>query len=148
MIVNSRRVVLDTTEIVAAGSRWLHHVVPTPDPNQHRRLLICVAERHVGLYCSPIILEYIAKLLEHGSPTERVLELIAYVIGSFESVNVVSSAAPVPPTDPDDEIFVICAIDGAADYLVSEDYHLLALKSKYQRPVIGTCSDLISSLAP
>ena len=143
---NVRRVVLDTTEIVAAGSRWLHHVVPTPDPNQSRRLLLCVATRHVGLYCRPIIREYIEKLLERGSPSERVLELIAYLIGAFEEVTVVSSVAPVRPSDPDDEIFLICAIDGSADYLVSEDRHLLDLKDGYERPVIGSCVDLVGVL--
>ena len=42
---------------------------------------------------------------------------------------------PVPPSDPDDEVFLICAIDGHADYLVSEDRDLLSLKDSYQRPV-------------
>ena len=142
------RVVLDTTEIVAAGTRWLYHQVPQPDPNAHRRLLICVAERHVGLYCTPIILEYIEKLIERGSPEARVLELIAYLMGSFESVSVVSPAAPVSPSDPDDEIFVICAIDGKADFLVSQNRHLLNLQKDYQRPVIGKCSDLLGILDP
>ena len=141
-----RRVVLDTTEIVAAGSRWLRHAVPTPDPNQSRRLLLCVATRHVGLYCGAMIREYTEKLLERGSPPERVRELIAYLIGSFEEVTVVSSTAPVRPSDPDDEIFLICAIDGSADYLVSEDRHLLDSKESYQRPVIGTCADLVGIL--
>ena len=100
----------------------------------------------MGLYCRPIIREYIEKLLERGSPTERVLELIAYLIGSFEEVTVVSSAAPVRPSDPDDEIFLICAIDGSADYLVSEDRHLLDLRDSYQRPVIGSCADLVGIL--
>lgn len=141
-----RRVVLDTTEIVAAGSRWLRHAVPSPDPNQSRRLLLCVATRHAGLYCGPMIREYIEKLLERGSPSERVLELIVYLIGAFEEVTVVSSTAAVRPSDPDDEIFLICAIDGTADYLVSEDRHLLDLKDSYQRPVIGSCADLVGIL--
>ena len=50
-----RRVVLDTNQIVGAGSRWLRNSIPTLDPNPHRRLLLCVAERHTGLYCGPII---------------------------------------------------------------------------------------------
>lgn len=148
MSYNSRRVVLDTNQVVGAGSRWLHHVVPARDHNHRRRLLICVATRHVGLYCGPIIREYIEKLLERGSPTERVLQLIAYLIGSFESVSIVSSAAPVAPSDPEDEIFLICAIDGDADFLVSEDHHLLDLKGDYPRPVIGTCTELLGILDP
>ena len=75
-------------------------------------------------------------------------ELIAYLIGSFESVTIVSSAAPVPPSDSDDEIFLICAIDGGADYLVSEDRHLLNLRNNYLRPEIGKCSDVVAILCP
>ena len=109
---------------------------------------MCVATRHVGLYCAPILREYIEKLLERGHPERRVLDLIAYLIGSFESVTVVSSAAPVPPSDPDDEIFLICAIDGAADYLVSEDHHLLDLKNSYQLLVIETSRNAVAILCP
>lgn len=143
-----RRVVLDTSQIVGAGSRWLDAPAPSPDPNPHRRLLMCVATRHIGLYCTPIIREYIEKLLERGHSERRVVDFIAYLIGSFESVTVVSSAAPVPPSDPDDEIFLTCAIDGAADYLVSEDRHLLNLRNSYRRPVIGRCSDVVDRLCP
>ena len=140
------RVVLDTNQIVGAGSRWLSAPVPSPDPNPHQRLLVCVAAKHIGLYCTPIIREYIEKLLERGHPEARVRDLIAYLIGSFEAVTVVSTAAPVPPSDPDDEIFLICAIDGAADYLVSEDRHLLNLRNSYRRPGIGRCSDSVATL--
>ena len=141
-----RRVVLDTNQIVGAGSRWLHISTPTPDPNPHRRLLLCVAQRHTGLYCDPIIREYIETLLDRGHPAARVRDLIAYLVGSFESVDITSAAAPVPPSDPDDEIFLICAIDGNADYLVSEDHDLLSLKISYSRPAIGRCSELIDVL--
>lgn len=146
MSLIAKRVVLDTNQIVGAGSRWLSGPIPSPDPNPHRRLLLCVATNHTGLYCTPIIREYIEKLLERGHPEARVRELIAYLIGSFESVTVVSSAAPVPPSDPDDEIFVICAIDGAADYLVSEDRHLLNLSDSYRRPEICRCSAVVAAL--
>ena len=122
--------------------------IPSPDPNAHRRLLVCVAANHTGLYCTPILREYIEKLLERGHPEARVRDLIAYLIGSFEAVTVVSTVAPVRPVDPDDEIFLLCAIDGAADDLVSEDRHLLNLRNSYQRPEIGRCSDVVDILCP
>ena len=146
MSATIRRVVLDTNQIVGAGSRWLRDSIPKPDPNPHRRLLLCVAEKHTGLYCDPIIQEYIETLLDRRHPPARVRDLIAYLMGSFESVDITSSAAPVPPVDPDDEIFLICAIDGAAGYLVSEDHDLLSLKNSYHHPVIGRCSELINAL--
>ena len=148
MTASNHRVVLDTNQVVGAGSRWLRQPIPTPDPNLHRRLLLCVASRHVGLYCDPIIREYTEKLLDQGHPPPRVRDLITYLLGAFESVSTVSCTAPVPPTDPDDEIFLICAIDGAADYLVSEDHHLVCLRDAYQQPVIGRSSELIGILDP
>ena len=48
----------------------------------------------------------------------------------------------VRPSDPDDEIFLICAIDGEADYLVSDDHDLRNLKSLYEKPVIGASEEL------
>ena len=134
------RVVLDTNEIVAAGSGWLDTGLPSSGRNQHLRLLIAVATRHRGLHCDGILDEYACVLLERGHPPDRARRLIAYIEGAFTPVAVTSSAAPMPPVDPDDEIFLLCALDGDADYLVSEDKHLLDLRPHYERPVILTCS--------
>ena len=60
-------------------------------------------------------------------------------MGSFTRIENISESAPVPPIDPDDEIFLICALDGSADWLVSEDSDLLDLKASYPRPQIGRC---------
>ena len=140
------RVVLDTNEIIAAGSRWLDTGLPTSGGNEHLRLLIIVATRHRGLYCDEIIDEYARVLLERRHPRERARRLIAYLQGAFARVDITSTNAPTPPSDPDDEIFVICALDGDADYLVSGDEHLLALRPRYQRPVICTCVDVLGAL--
>lgn len=144
MTNTGQRVVLDTNQIVGAGSRWLER--PVANANMHRRLLACVAEAHTGLYCDEIIDEYLEKLLDRGHPEPRAKMLIAYILGAFSCVEVTSSTAPVRPVDPEDEIFLICSLDGHADYLVSEDTDLLALKEMYERPVIGKCSDLMGVL--
>lgn len=140
------QVVLDTNEIVAAGSRWLDTGVPASNPNAHLRLLIIVATQHTGLYCDEILHEYARVLLERRHPPERARRLLTYLQGAFERVEIVSSEAPVPPVDPDDEIFLLCALDGDADYLVSEDPHLRDLRTHYQRPVIGKCSEVMTNL--
>lgn len=140
------RVVLDTNEIIAAGSRWLDTGAPSSGRNEHLRLLIIVATRHEGLYCDEILDEYARVLLEHRHPPERVRRLLAYIQGAFSSVEITSSAAPVPPSDPDDEIFLLCALDGDADYLVSEDTHLLALRRHYRQPLILVCSESMAFL--
>ena len=114
--------------------------------NDHRRLLVSVAQKHSGLYCDGIIDEYLEKLLERHHPPERARKLITYIMGSFTRIAITSESVPVPPLDPDDEIFLICALDGNADWLVSEDRDLLGLKASYPRPVIGRCMEIIDSL--
>jgi len=140
------RVVLDTNQVIAAGTGWLDRGRPCPDPNTSRRVLIKVAEAHTGLYCGKIVGEYLEKLVDLRHPRDRALKLITYLMGAFERVAVVCNAAPHRPSDPDDEVFLLCALDGNADYLVSEDGALLALKPLYSKPVIGRCGDVVAAL--
>lgn len=140
------RVVLDTNEIVGAGTRWLDHGVPSPDNNLCRRVLIRVAESHTGLYCGKIVGEYVEKLVDLRHSKERTVKMMAYLMGAFSQVAIVSKSAPFPPSDPDDEIFLLCAIDGNAEYLISEDKHITAIKAKYCKPVIGKCEEFAEIL--
>ena len=140
------RVVLDTNEVVGAGTGWLDHGVPVPNGNMHRRVLIRVAESHTGLYCGKIVGEYLEKLVDLGHPKERAVNMIAYLMGAFSQVTIVSTSAPVSPADPDDEVVLLCAIDGNADYLVSEDKHLTDIKGSYTKPVIGRSGELARAL--
>lgn len=82
------RVVLDTNEIVAAGSRWLDTGVPASSPNAHLRLLIIVATKHTGLYCDEILHEYARVLLERRHPPEMARRLLTYLQGAFEPVEI------------------------------------------------------------
>ena len=136
------RVVLDTNEVVGAGTGWLDYGVPAPDKNTHRRVLLRVAESHIGLYSDKIVGEYLEKLVALNHPKDRALKLMIYIMGAFLEVKVSTRNAPVQPSDPDDEIFLLCAIDGNADYLVSEDGHLMAIKASYTKPVIGNSVEL------
>jgi len=139
------RVVLDTNEIVGAGTGWLDHGVPTPDKNMHRRILIRVAESHTGLYSGKIVGEYLEKLVDIGHPLERAVKLMTYIMGAFSRVKITTKSAPVPPSDPDDEVFLLCAIDGDADYLISEDHALTNLKKNYNKPIIDKCEALATA---
>ncbi len=134
-----RRCVLDTNEIVGAGSRWVSHRIESR-PNPHLRLLGVVMTHHTGLYSEDILLEYSRKLLARRSPKPRVLKMISRLRENFEKVSVTTSPVPVPPRDPDDEKFLRCALDGDADYLVSEDRDLLDLSAEYARPAIVNCA--------
>ena len=140
------RLVLDTNQIVGAGSRWIEGPLGTANVNPHRRLLVRVARDHTGLYCDEMIDEYLEKLLDRGHPEDRARKLIVYLRGAFEQVVVTSEMVPVPPPDPDDEIFLLCSLDGDADYLVSEDADLLVLGSAYERPAIMRCSEALVAL--
>jgi predicted nucleic acid-binding protein len=146
MAVRHYRVVLDSNEVIGAGTAWLERGVPSPDENFHRRVLIRVAETHTGLYSGKMVGEYIEKLVDLGHPRERVMKLMTYIIGAFSRVTITTKSAPVPPSDPDDEVFLLCAIDGDADYLVSEDHALTDLKANYIKPVIGKSEDLCGPL--
>ena len=61
-------------------------------------------------------------------------------------MRLVSTEAPTRPRDPDDEVFLLCAIDGDADYLVSEDRDLLSLRAAYSRPTIANCEEALPVL--
>ena len=140
------RVVLDTNQIVAAGTGWLDHGRPAPDHNLCRRLVIHVASTHTGLYCGKIIGEYLEKLVDLGHPPARAARMITYLMGAFQRVEIATSNAPYRPSDPDDEIFLLCGLDGDADYLISEDRSLTNLKASYPRPVIGRSNELAAAL--
>ena len=109
-------------------------------------MLIRVAQSHTGLYCGKVVGEYIEKLVDLRHPPERILKLMTYIMGSFLSVTIKTVSAPICPSDPDDEVFLLCAIDGNADYLVSEDHSLTNLKVRYNKPVIGKSGELAHAL--
>ena len=117
---NAKRVVLDTNQIVGAGTRWLVGDVPNANWNLHRRMLMHVANQHVGLYCEEIIDEYVEKLTTKRHPTDRIQKLLALLDGAFEVVGLTTTVPPTAPPDPDDAVFLLCCLDGKADYLVSE----------------------------
>lgn len=142
----SYRVVLDTNQVVAAGTNWLDWGRPSPDPNTSRRVLIKVAEAHTGLYCGKIVGEYLEKLVDLKHPRDRSLRLMTFLMGAFEQVTISTKTAPHRPADLDDEVFLLCALDGNADFLVSSDGDLLALRAHYAKPRIERCSDVVTPL--
>lgn len=142
------RVVLDTNQIIGAGSRWIVDARSVSDRNLCQRILIQVAAAHTGLFSGKTMGEYTEKLLDLNHPKERVQMLITYLMGAFTYIKIVTKDAPTKPTDLDDEIFILCALDGNADYLVADDKHLLDVKSSYTRPVIGKSVELEPILCP
>jgi len=130
------RVVLDTNTIIGAGSRWLASESPQP-ASPLQRLVHWVASQHVGLYCQEILAEYIELMLRRNHPQERITRYVAYLVALFTRITVTSTSCHTAPSDPDDLVFVLCALDGNADLLVSDDRHLLKIRPAYHpRPDI------------
>lgn len=142
------RVVMDTNVIVAAGSRWVMNSPPSPLlDNLESRIVHCVATLHLGLVCEAILLEYAEKLEDRNHPRERITRYLAYLKGACETVEIISCTCDPSPTDEDDVIFILCAIDGRADYLISGDNHLLGLKDSYDPPKIRCREEMQAALS-
>lgn len=136
------RIVADTNLIIGAGSTWVMPQPPAPDPAKPlQRAVHRIAESHTGLLCDEIKAEYAAKLIDRNHPPERIERYMAYLVGAFEHVIVVSTSCHNPPSDPDDVIFVLCALDGRADYLFSADHAVLAVRGSYDPPKIRNHSE-------
>ena len=71
----SKRVVLDTNQIISAGVRWIdpmyHH-----DGNEAVELIKEVFSNHDGLASSEILAEYLKKLVDKSAKHELATELI------------------------------------------------------------------------
>lgn len=129
-ITSNFRILLDTNTVIGAGSRWLAEEPPRP-VSIVQCLVHSVASSHVGLYCESILEEYVEVMRRRNHPEERIAKFLAYVISLFTKVTVTSISCHTPPSDPDDMIFIFCALDGDADLLVSDDKHLLNVRDAY-----------------
>lgn len=141
----TKRVVLDTNQVISAGSRWVDPLHQN-DPNPAVKLIRLVATKNQGLYTGKIMGEYLEKLLDKGHRPDRAQKLIELLMGAFEMVPIQTADANPGPPDPDDEVFLLCALDGNADLLVSDDNDLLCLKSQYSKPVICGRDDALADL--
>lgn len=63
--------------------------------------------------------------------------LTAYALNISSAFDVSRGHIPIVDADPDDDIFLLCAIKAGAAYVVTNDRHLLALQS-YQNVSIIT----------
>ncbi len=98
--------------------------------------IIQLVESHkVELILSPSILEEFSEVLDYPEIQEKItgknLEMkmtvakikeLATIVHPSEKLNVVKD-------DPDDDNIIECAVAGKVDYIISQDKHLLNLKS-------------------
>jgi hypothetical protein len=67
-------------------------------------------------------------------------QLAVYALSIASAFDVSRSGVPIVKADPDDDIFLHCAIVANAEYVVTSDRHILALKN-YQGVAIVTIEE-------
>jgi predicted nucleic acid-binding protein len=116
---------------------------PAPLPDHFEsHILHCVTTSHNGLLCDDILLEYAEKLEFFNHPPARIARYLGHLILTCELVEIVQFYCEPRPADSDDTIFILCALNGKAHYLISEDHHLLDLKDAYDPPKIRTRQEM------
>jgi putative PIN family toxin of toxin-antitoxin system len=70
-------------------------------------------------------------------------QLAAYALSLVTAVDASRPHLPIVVVDPDDDIFLLCAVEARATYVVTNDRHLLALKS-YQGIEIVKVEDFLA----
>ena len=89
----------------------------------------------------PMLLE-LQEVLSYGRLQARLNELrltgadlIGFVMG-LVTVFEVTRSEPIVLADPDDDIFLLCAVSANATYVISGDHHLLNLGRHGEIPIV------------
>lgn len=119
------RAVLDTNVLLSAR-RSSHPGSPNAE-------ILSRWRRREFVFCFSLdtLAEYTEKLLEHGIPEADTEAFIRLLARHGEAVPIIFFHFRHYPVDPDDVMFLLCAINGRASHLVSYDDHLLTLKHFY-----------------
>src|SRR5271169_2349738 len=132
------KVVLDTNVLVSA-------LIKTGKPRDLFNKLI----KDKQLILSKAILEEFLDVIEDPQVTkytnEQDVTIFLNTIGNAARIVKVKSRFKVIKEDPDDDIIVRTAYDGKADYIISGDRHILALK-EFKRIKILTIDEMLSIL--
>jgi putative PIN family toxin of toxin-antitoxin system len=118
------RVVLDTNQFVSALLK------PDSKPDSIMQL---VKEEKVLLLMSDPICDEILRVLAYPKIRKRLSVSDAELQYFFELLRSVAimtpSALNLPPlaADPDDTKYLVCAVEGRADFIISGDHHLTDL---------------------
>ena len=100
------------------------------------RLLRLAEQGRVTLCINPSMVAELAEVLTYERLQPRLqqlgltpAELVAYVLTVASIFEVTESEeSPIVAADPDDDIFLHCAVAAGAAYVVSGDHHLLDLE--------------------
>ena len=123
------RVVLDTNIYIAAFNH---------PRGQNANLWTAARDRRYQLLVSVPIVREIAEVLrtDFGWPEPDLQQRIRLVAQVGEIV-ITKSILDLVPADTDDNHILECAVDGKADLIVTNDHHLLDLKSCQNIPIVA-----------
>lgn len=137
-----RRVVLDTN-IVVSGLLW---------SGTSQRVLQAIRDGQVQALVSEAMLDELQDVLQRpkfAPRFERLGQNPQQLFTAYSSYVIVINVEPLDETvsvDPDDDIFIACAVSGKADYVVSGDPHLLTI-GEYHGIQILTAPQFLERLA-
>lgn len=113
------------------------------------KLLQLAEQGQIEICTSTAILSELAEVLTYDRLQPRLKQLglapsdlLAQAI-SLATVFEVQPGAPTVAADPDDDIFIWCAVTAQASYIVSGDHHLLALGAYMGIPIIRLAEFLV-----
>ena len=127
------RIVIDTN-IWVSGLLWKGDAWRLLNLAEQGNVDICIAY--------PMLLELEEVLAyERFQPRLSTLQqtpaqLAAYALSLATAFDVSRTGSPIVTADPDDDIFLLCAVEARAIYVVTNDRHLLALKSYQEVEII------------
>ena len=123
------RLVLDTNILVSAI--LTPHGIPA-------KIITLAREERVGLFFSHDTLKELGKVLHYPrllafmKKRGLALNTVETFIKSIVGMSVITPGSlhiEAVKDDPTDNIFLVCAVEGEADFIISGDHHLLDLKS-------------------
>jgi len=125
--VTDLRAVLDTNVVIAAHLSKSTRS-PTRELIQRWR-----GGEFVQLYSDGTLTELRGKLAVKGVEAQSANEYVADLLLLGKRVEVTGDdVQPVVRADPDDDLILVCAVKGKANYLVTYDPHLLTLGDEYE----------------
>jgi len=132
------RVVVDTNVIISAVL-WLgtpHRIIELAE---QKRITLCMTQPMLDELREVLERRKFRRYLQaRQTSVEEILSLLVPLIELYPSIGTVD----VKLNDPDDAIFLICAVNANAAYLVSGDDHLLRLK-QLEKIIIVNPSDFV-----
>jgi putative PIN family toxin of toxin-antitoxin system len=127
------RIVIDTN-IWVSGLLWQGDAWKLLTLADEGHLEICIAY--------PMLLE-LEEVLAYDRLQNRLAtlqetpaQLAAYALSISSLFNISRSGPPIVNEDPDDDIFLLCAVAAEASFVVTNDKHLLALGSYEGIPIV------------